>query len=94
MAKELTTPEGRALRRAKEYSSMLWHIGAFVIINAMLWFLDVIVGGDGLQWAYWVTVFWGIGLAFHVVAYFVDGSGLEEKKYQEFLAQERERENL
>jgi hypothetical protein len=48
-------------------------VGAFLIINAFFWILDLIIGQSGLQWAYWITLFWGFALAFHVLAYFVVG---------------------
>ena len=87
-----STPEDRARQRAKAYTGLLWHVGVFVVINAFLWLLDATVGTEGIQWAYWVTLFWGLGLAFHVVAYLVDGSGFEERKYQKFLAEEKQRQ--
>ena len=88
-----STPEDRARRRAKSYTGLLWHIGVFVVINVFLWTLDATTGVEGIQWAYWVTIFWGLGLAFHVVAYLVGDSGFEERKYQKFLAEEKQRES-
>lgn len=49
-----------------------WHIGAFVIINAFFWLLDAITGG-GITWAFWITIFWGFALAFHVLTWIVVG---------------------
>lgn len=82
------TAEARAHKRAEAFTDLMWHIGAFVVINAFLWILDLMTGADGVQWAYWITIFWGFALAFHVVAYLVGDSGVEERKYQEFLAEE------
>ncbi len=31
------------------------------------------MGVAGVQWAYWITLFWGFALAFHVLAYLVVG---------------------
>ncbi|MBG7606043.1 MAG: 2TM domain-containing protein [Actinobacteria bacterium] len=81
-----STPESRAQKRAKSYTDMLWHIGVFIVINAFLWILDLVTGAEGIQWAYWITIFWGLALAFHVVAYLVGDSGLEERKYRKTLA--------
>jgi Na+/melibiose symporter-like transporter len=89
---EETTPEARARKRAKSFTGLLWHIGTFVVINAFLWILDIVAGAPGVQWAYWITIFWGIGLAFHVLAYLIDDSGVEEHKYQKFLAEEQKRQ--
>ena len=92
MAKyDLSTPEGRARKRVNDLSSVLWHVGAFVIVNAFLWIVDI-AGGGGVEWAYWTTIPWGIGLAFHIAAYFIEERGLEGRKYQQYLAEERERE--
>jgi hypothetical protein len=32
-----------------------------------------------LQWAYWITAFWGLALAFHVLAYLIDGRQVERR---------------
>jgi uncharacterized membrane protein (UPF0136 family) len=67
----------------------MWHVATFVIVNAFLWGIDIIKGG-GLNWAYWVTITWGLGLAFHAAAYLLDESGLRDRKYRRFLAEEQE----
>jgi len=87
-----STPETRALKRAKSYTGLMWHIGTFLVINAFFWLLDIATGADGVQWAYWITIFWGLALAFHVVAYVVGGSGLEERKYRKSLADEQQQQ--
>jgi hypothetical protein len=89
---DLPTAEQRARRRAKYLTGVLWHVGAFVIINAFFWILDLTVGQSGLQWAYWITAVWGFGLVFHLLAYYIDGRGVEQGKYQKYLAEEQERE--
>ena len=90
---DVTTPEARARIRATYLTGLVWHIGAFIIINFFFWILDLTVGADGLQWAYWITGAWGIGLLFHLLAYFVDGRQLEERKTEQYLAEERKRED-
>ena len=85
------TPEERAHKRVKNFTDLMWHVATFVIVNAFLWGIDI-VGGGGVDWAYWVTIPWGIGLAFHVAAYLLDESGLQNRKYQRYLAEEQERE--
>jgi hypothetical protein len=87
----MTTPEARARKRAKDFSSLVWHIGVFVVVNAFLWVQDIAAGG-GLEYAYWTTIPWGLGLAFHVLAYFLGDRGLEERKYEQFLSEEQSRE--
>ncbi len=89
MGAEYMTAEERAKKRVKEYTSLLWHTAAYVVVNAFLWIQDI-VGGGGLEYAYWTTIGWGIGLGFHMTAYFVNRRGLGQRKYQQFLTEERE----
>ncbi|WP_300623957.1 2TM domain-containing protein [Ilumatobacter sp.] len=82
---EQRTPEQLAEREARYFEDLMWHVGTFAIINAFLWFLDLWVGQDGAQWAYWVTVAWGIGLAFHVLAYLIDGRSISHRRVDRLL---------
>ena len=70
---QATTAERRAQRRTRDYTGMLWHIAVFVIINAAFWLFDIASGG-GVTWAYWITIFWGIALLFHIAWYLIDVS--------------------
>ena len=83
------SPEQRARRRAKYLSGLLWHAGVFLIVNGFFWVLDLGVGEGGFNWALWITGFWGLALAFHVLAYFVDGRQIEERKARQYLAEEQ-----
>lgn len=78
------TPEQRAQRRAKYLSGLMWHAGAFFIINAFFWILDI-AGGNGLNWAIWITAVWGFALAFHALAYWIDGRDVEDRKTRQYL---------
>ncbi|MFC2142939.1 2TM domain-containing protein [Candidatus Aenigmatarchaeota archaeon] len=73
----------RELRRmAKERVDFKSHLGAYIIINVMLFFINIILT-RGALWFYWVTVFWGVGLAFHYVnTYHTNKVISEEKEYQ------------
>jgi hypothetical protein len=101
--------EEQARRRARYLAGLLWHTGAFVIVNgrrslparapliasrprAAFWVLDLGLGQNGLQWAFWITGVWGFALAFHALAYFIDGRGVEERKYGQYLEESRRRE--
>jgi hypothetical protein len=76
-------------RSAPKYlAGLVWHAGAFAIINAFFWFLDLFVGQSGAQWALWVTVTWGFALAFHALAYVVDGRQLVDRKASRYLDEE------
>ena len=85
-----STPEERARKRTEEWEGMWWHVVVYVIINGFLWGLDWIQGG-GIQWAYWITLTWLIGLAFHVAAYNIEERG-SDRTYQKFLREELDRE--
>lgn len=78
-------PEDQARRRARYFVGLVWHVGAFLIINASFWILDLTLGRPGLQWAFWITGVWGFALAFHALAYYVDGRSIEERKYEQFM---------
>lgn len=84
------TPETRAQRRVKNFTDVMWHLATFVIINGFLWFIDL--RNDALDWAYWVTVAWGIGLAFHIAYALIGDEGTKNRRYQKILAEEQRRE--
>ena len=92
MAEELLgTPEERARKRVKDFTDIMWHVASYVIVNGFLWFIDLREGG--VEWAYWVTLGWGIGLGFHVAYYFIGDEGTDNKRYQKYLEEERQRES-
>jgi len=86
------TPERLARKRAKYLSGLMWHVGAFVIVNAFFWMIDLFLGQSGVTWAYWITLVWGFALAFHVLAYLVDGRQVQERKTQQYLDESRRRD--
>jgi hypothetical protein len=53
------------------WSDVLAHAAVFLVVNAFLWAQDFALGG-GLDYAYWVTIPWGIGLAAHALAQWRD----------------------
>jgi hypothetical protein len=78
------TPEERARRHAKYLTDLMWHVGAFVIVNTSFWALDIATGG-GLTWATWITAAWAFALAFHLLAYWIDGRDLERWAADRYL---------
>lgn len=62
----------RTTRRAgiEGRAELLWHAGIFVLVNAFIWIQDIAIGG-GVDYAYWVTIPWGIGLIAHTTTYLV-----------------------
>ena len=81
---EMRRAREQAQARAKYLVDLLWHIGAFVIVNGFLWLIDAATGG-GITWAWYVTIAWGFGLAFHVLAYLIDGRQLRQRKADDYL---------
>lgn len=47
-------------------TDLLVHAGIFLVVNAFIWAQDIAIGG-GLDYAYWITIPWGIGLTVHAV---------------------------
>ena len=79
-----TSREEQARKRAKSLVDLLWHLGVFVIVNAFIWLQDYYTGG-GIEWAFWVTIPWGMGLAFHGLAYLLEASRFEDRKTKEYM---------
>ena len=76
-------------QRAKYLTGLVWHIGAFVILNVFFWLLDLFMGQDGAQWAYWITGAWALALAFHALAWFVDGRQMQRRRAIRYREEER-----
>jgi hypothetical protein len=54
-------------RHAAELRDFVWHLAAYLVVNALLFAQDW-AAGDGINWAYWVAIPWGAGVLFHAVA--------------------------
>lgn len=81
-----------ARRNLKVIRDFMYHLMVFLFVNGLLVILDVRAGaGDmavlGMDWAYWVILFWGIGLVGHAIYTFF-GDHRVEARYEE----ERRRE--
>lgn len=81
------TSEERARERATYLTGLLWHAGTFLIINAFFWTMDA-WGSGGVNWSPWITLFWGMALAFHALAWFIDGRQIEDRKTKQYLEEE------
>jgi hypothetical protein len=51
------------------FSDLVLHAGVFTAVNAFVWIQDFAIGG-GLDYAFWLTIPWAIGLAIHAGFYF------------------------
>lgn len=56
-----------------------------MIVDAFLWLKDLALGSDSITWAPWITAAWGFGLAFHVLAYMVQGRQLVARRIEQCL---------
>lgn len=63
-ASAVAAPSGR--------TDLAVHAVMFVLVNAFIWIQDIAIGG-GVNYAWWITIPWGVGLAIHAVAVFRDG---------------------
>lgn len=79
--------EEHAHRRAEEWMSLVRHASAFVVVNALIWVVDLGMG-SGLGWAAWVTIPWALGLLFHVADFVLGGSSVNDRKFDQLIEQE------
>ena len=78
------TAEALARRRARYLTGLAWHAGAYVILSACFAGLDLL-GDRMFGWSIWIMAVWGLALAFHGLAYLVDGTGLEARRTRAYL---------
>jgi len=55
-----------AEKRTDDLIGFFVHAMVYVVVNAGIWLTDIVAGG-GVEWAYWVTIPWGIGLTIHTL---------------------------
>ena len=64
----------RARRYVKDVRDFYYHLMTYVLVNALLVVIDLRVSGPnqiaGLDWAFWVILGWGFGVAGHAVSVF------------------------
>jgi len=81
-------PREVAERRVKQRMDLWWHLGSYVIVNIFLIIVWAITGA-GYPWFVWVMIGWGIGIAFHLMHYFMTISG--ESRRDDMIQREMER---
>ena len=73
------------VRQVRDYYS---HLFAYVVINAFLIAVNLLTT-PGTLWFYWVSIAWGIGLAFHTYDTFFKrrffGADWEERKVRQYM---------
>jgi peptidoglycan biosynthesis protein MviN/MurJ (putative lipid II flippase) len=78
----------RARARVQAVRAFYIHAITYVLVNLLLIAINLITSPDNL-WFYWVTIGWGIALAFHAWSIYSSkhpfGPEWEERKIQEEL---------
>ena len=79
---------------AQRRVSFRYHLVSYVIINAFLWIVWAMSGREndhnGLPWAIWPTLGWGIGLLFHFLgAYVFPKQNAVEKEYEKLMKEKK-----
>lgn len=81
----------RAERHVKIVRDFYYHLMVFVLVNALLIIIDVGGGANdgflGLDFAYWITLFWGFGILGHAIYAFFG-----ENRISKVYAEEKQRE--
>jgi hypothetical protein len=82
----------RAAKHVKGIRDFLYHLMTFVFVTGLLVILDVRGGTNdhavvGLDWAYWVILFWGLGVVGHAISVFLDDSAVH-RAYEKEKARE------
>ena len=81
----------RARARAAELRGFYTNLFTYIAVNIVLFIIDVVTGGG--WWFYWVTIFWGLGLAFHAWQVFGPGRRFgdewEERKTRELMEKDQ-----
>ena len=72
----------------KAVRDFLYHLMVYVFVGTLLVFVDVREGQGanavlGLDWAYWVILFWGIGVAGHAISAFFGDHRIEARRDRE-----------
>jgi len=80
----------RAERRADMKLAFRSHLLVYVIVNAGLWAIDWVTT-PGIDWAFWPTIGWGIGLAAHFAATYLDMEGSRERLVEAEMRRLRDR---
>ena len=78
-----------AKKRVKELAEFYRNFISYIFFNIILILINLVTSPDSL-WFYWVTIFWGIGIALHAANVFILkgrflGKKWEEKKIKEIM---------
>ncbi len=80
-----------AEKHVESVRDFFYHLMVFLVVNAVLVIVDLRETGEqavlGLDWAYWVILFWGLGVAGHAISVFFDDYRVR-KEYEDIKAHE------
>lgn len=79
-----------AERRADMKLAFRSHLFAYVVVNAGLTAINLVTSPDYF-WAIWPMLGWGVGLAAHAVAVYMDGEGIRDRLVEAELEKLRKR---
>lgn len=61
-----------AEKRVERKTELLRHIGSYVFVNILIFVIWLLTTGTGgYPWFLWVLGPWGVGLALHIIRYFI-----------------------
>ena len=88
--------EDEAYRKAhtqvQEIKGFYTHFTMYIFINILLFTVNAVTSW-GNWWFYWVTIFWGIGIAMHAASVWGGGHFLGQKWEEEKIQKILEKEN-
>ncbi len=85
----------RAEKRVKDRERLKWHAATYLIINVFMWAIWLVTAltsqPHDWQWVWpiWITLGWGVGLAFNFFGYLSGRSS--ESRHEELVEREMER---
>ncbi|NNC42837.1 MAG: hypothetical protein HKO03_06340 [Acidimicrobiia bacterium] len=91
MAEVMRGPQARPRPTTTTTAVLKWHIIVFVVVNLVLWVVDVFNGG-GIGTALWISIPWSFALGAHVIAYRSGNGEANELSAHDVSSDERRRE--
>lgn len=77
--------------RRSQRGDLISHVGSYLAVNAFLVAIDL-MGGDGLNWAYWPMMGWGIAIAIHLFSFVAGESSDNVQEFEKWKRRKRKRE--
>jgi len=86
----------KAKKQVEEIKGFYSHLLSFILVMLVLIIINIRYSPEHI-WFFWPLLGWGIGLFFHAVKVFnwlpFFGKSWEEKKIQQFLEEEKNKQN-